>query len=128
MSGPAAAGLFIYAKDLSRLADFYESILGLARVHVTPEIVVLRAPGIELVVHAIPASIAASITISDPPQHREDAALKFFFTVPSLAQARLAAAALSGEVLREQWSGAGFSACNAIDPEGNIFQVRERAL
>ena len=127
MSGPAAAGLFIYAKDLSRLAAFYEAILGLTRAHATPELVVLRAPGIELIVHAIPASIAASITIGDPPQRREDTALKFFFTVPSLAQARLAAPALGGAVLGEQWSGAGFTACNAVDPEGNIFQVRERA-
>ena len=61
MSGPARAGLFIYAKDLPRLADFYESLLGMSRVHGTAELVILRSPDIQLTLHAIPAAIAASI-------------------------------------------------------------------
>jgi predicted enzyme related to lactoylglutathione lyase len=125
MSGPARAGLFIYAKDLSRLAGFYESLLGMSRVHSAGDLVVLRTPDIQLTLHAIPTAIAASITISSPPEKREDAALKFFFTVPSIAEAVAKAPALGGEVLPEQWQGPGFRVCNAVDPEGNIFQVRE---
>lgn len=125
MTGPARAGLFIYAVDLGRLAGFYETLLGLRRVHVTPEIVVLRSSDIQLIVHAIPAPIAARITITDPPERREMSALKFFFTVPSIAAARAQAPTLGGEILEERWSGPGFSVCNAVDPEGNIFQVRE---
>lgn len=128
MSGPARAGLFIYAKDLSRLAAFYESLLGMSRVHSTADLVVLRSPDIQLTLHAIPAAIAASIGISTPPEKREDAALKFFFTVPSIEEAAASAPAFGGEVLKtEQWQGLGFRACNAVDPEGNIFQVRESA-
>ena len=127
MSGPARAGLFIYAKDLSRLADFYESLLGMSRVHSAPDLVVLRSPDIQLTLHAIPATIAASISISSPPEKREDAALKFFFTVPSITEAVAKAPALGGEVLPEQWQGPWFCVCNAVDPEGNIFQVRESA-
>ncbi|WP_241688344.1 VOC family protein [Pseudoxanthomonas composti] len=127
MSGPAQAGLFIYAKDLPRLAGFYESLLGMSRVHAASDLVVLHSPDIQLTLHAIPPAIAASISISSPPDRREDAALKFFFTVPSIAEATAKAPALGGEVLPEQWLGSGFRVCNAVDPEGNIFQIRENA-
>ncbi|WP_034214334.1 VOC family protein [Arenimonas metalli] len=127
MSGPARAGLFIYAKDLSRLAGFYESLLEMSRAHSSADLVVLRSADIQLTIHAIPAAIAESISISIPPEKREDAALKFFFTVPSIPEAAAKAPALGGEVLPEQWHGPGFLVCNAVDPEGNIFQVRESA-
>ena len=127
MSGPAQAGLFIYAKDLPRLAGFYESLLGMSRVHAVSDLVVLRSPDIQLTLHAIPPAIAASISISSSPEKRADAALKFFFTVSSIAEAVVRASALGGEALPEQWQGPGFRVCNAVDPEGNIFQVRESA-
>ena len=127
MSGPAKAGLFIYAKDLARLSGFYESLLGMIRVHSALDLVVLRSPDIQLTLHAIPESIAASIAVSTPPEKRDGAALKFFFTVPSIAVALADAPVLGGEVLPERWHGPGFKACNAVDPEGNIFQLRESA-
>jgi predicted enzyme related to lactoylglutathione lyase len=125
MPASGKAGLFLYAKDLPRLAAFYETLLGMTRVHASAELVVLRSPDIELVVHVIPAAIAATITIASPPRRRESTALKFFFTVPSIETTRAAAPSLGGEVLTEQWKGPGFRVCNAVDPEGNIFQVRE---
>jgi len=125
MAGPAPAGLFIYAKDLNRLTHFYESLLGMTCVHESVDIAVLNSPGLQLVVHAIPPHISATIVLTSPPQPREDTPLKFFFTVPSIASARAAASALGGEVYREQWEGPGFHICNALDPEGNIFQIRE---
>ena len=125
MSGAARAGLFIYAKDLSRLAGFYESLLGMLRAHSAVDLVILRSPDIELTLHAIPAAIAATISITSPPERREEAALKFFFTVPSIAEVAAMAPSLGGEVLPGQWQGPGFQVCNVVDPEGNIFQVRE---
>jgi predicted enzyme related to lactoylglutathione lyase len=127
MSGPARAGLFIYAKDLECLATFYKSIAGMARLHLSDELVVLESPDIQLLIHRIPPHIAAGITIQSPPERREDTALKFFFTVPSLSEARTIAAHLGGEVFNENWEGRGFVVCNGCDPEGNIFQVRENA-
>lgn len=125
MSGPAQAGLFLYAVNLTKVAAFYESLLDMRRLHSVADIVVLQSSDVQLVVHAIPSHIAATISIAEPPQHREDCALKFFFTVPSIEAARANARVLGGEVLEQQWSGPGFRVCNAIDPEGNIFQVRE---
>lgn len=127
MSGPARNGLFLYAKDLERLAGFYQSLLAMRRVHATAELVVLQIPAsdMQLVIHAIPAPIAVTISITTPPVRREDTALKFFLTVPSLPEARRLAASLGGEVYTEQWQGPGFVVSNACDPEGNIFQLRE---
>ena len=61
-----------------------------------------------------------------PPRRREDVALKFFVTVPSIAQSTGAAKQLGGEVFAERWQGPGFKLCNAMDCEGNVFQLRER--
>lgn len=125
MSGPARAGLFIYAKDLPRLAGFYEQVLGLARVHMSGDLVVLESEDIQLVLHEIPAGIASTITIAAPPQRRENTALKFFFTVPDLLAAQAAAESLGGGIFGEQWQGPGFTVRSAYDPEGNVFQLRE---
>ena len=127
MSGPARAGLFVYAVETQRIASFYESVGGMSRLHETPELIVLESPDIQLLVHAVPEPFAADIVISSPPVKRESTALKFFFTVPSLAEARAKAAELGGEVFTENWRGPGFVVCNAMDPEGNVFQVRESA-
>jgi predicted enzyme related to lactoylglutathione lyase len=125
MVGPARAGGFVYALDLERMTRFYEAMFGMQRLHDDAEHVVLQSADLQLVVHAIPARYAAQITLSQPPEPREDQALKLFFSVSSLAQARSVAAAHGGSVDARIWQGPGFDAANAIDPEGNILQVRE---
>jgi predicted enzyme related to lactoylglutathione lyase len=124
MPGPARAGLFLYALDMEAIAAFYAAIVGMETLSQTADLRVLEAPDMQLLVHRIPAAIAATISLSSPPLRREDTALKFFFTVPSLAEAREKARALGGEVGNENWQGPGFIACNAVDPEGNVFQLR----
>jgi catechol 2,3-dioxygenase-like lactoylglutathione lyase family enzyme len=125
MPGPARAGAVLYAKDVERLAAFYETLLPMARVHADAEIIVSESPDFQLVIHAIPPHIASTIVIGSPPVRRAETALKLFFTVSSLSEARSTAARLGGEVFSEEWQGPGFRVCNACDPEGNIFQVRE---
>ena len=127
MPGPARAGLFVYAVDSDRIASFYEAVVGMGRLHEDADLIVLASPDFQLLVHATPPHVAARIAITSPPRKREDTALKFFFTVPSLAAARATAARLGGEVFSESWRGPGFVVCNAMDPEGNVFQVRESA-
>ena len=127
MPGPARAGLFIYASDKDRLSTFYQVIAGMKLLNSTPDLTVLESEDIQLLVHQIPKHIASDITIQVPPLRRENTALKFFFTVPSLVVARNEAARLGGKVFTENWQGPGFVVCNAMDPEGNVFQVRESA-
>jgi predicted enzyme related to lactoylglutathione lyase len=125
MPTPARAGVFIYAKDLPRLAAFYAAVLGMRPGHADDDIAVLASPDLQLLVHRIPAHIAVDIHIETPPVRREDCAIKFFATVPSLADAGTTAASLGGQLFDERWRGPGFIVCNAMDPEGNVFQIRE---
>ena len=125
MPGPARAGAVIYAVDRTRMAIFYETLLGMRRLSAAADHAVLQSPDIQLVVHAIPEIIASTITIASPPELREDTPVKLFFTVRSLNEAQRLAATVGGEVFDETWEGAGFLARNGRDPEGNIFQVRE---
>lgn len=125
MSGPAQAGLFLYAKDLGRVVGFYESILGMSKLHVSDDMVVLQSQGVQLIVHRIPAHIAAEFEIASPPILREESAMKFFFTIPSIDSVRPVAAELGGMILDTIYRDPGFHVCNAYDPEGNIFQVRQ---
>lgn len=124
MSGPARAGLFIYAKEMGRLVKFYEAVLGASARHRTEELAVLQSPDVQLVIYQIPEERSADIVIEVPPKRRASA-LKFFFTVPSIAAASTIAENLGGGVDDEQWQGPGFLVRNGYDPEGNVFHIRE---
>ena len=125
MPGPARAGAVIYAVDLPRMAVFYETLLGMRRGSAAADHAVLDSSDIQLVIHAIPAIIARTITIAAPPDLREDTPIKLFFSVPDLAEAQRLADVAGGAVFDETWEGEGFLARNGRDPEGNIFQLRE---
>ncbi len=117
----------VFAKDKARLSAFYLQTLGLTTVESAPSHDVLRAPGIELVVHAIPAEYAAGIVISTPPERREDAAFKPAFVVADLEAVRRAALAAGGflEPGERAWRIHGAVVLDGSDPEGNVVQFRQ---
>lgn len=127
MSLAPKPGAVLFAKDVARLAQFYEALAGLARVSGDADHVVLEGEHHQLVVHGIPRRVAAQIEITTPPQLRDQATLKLCLPVPSIAAAREQAARLGGQVLppRKAWEARGFRACDGHDPEGNVFQLRE---
>ena len=98
MSGPARAGLFIYAVDEKRVADFYMEIAGMEVLHQREDLIVLQSSDIQLLIHKIPDEISSGIEIEEPPARRENSALKFFFTVKSIASAKDLAKKMGGEV------------------------------
>lgn len=120
-------GAVIFVKNLERVAKFYEKLLSLSVVEAESGHVVLESEAIQLVLHAIPAHIAESISISEPPEVREETPIKLFFPVVSIAQARASAPALGGQVglVEREWEFRGIRACDAHDPEGNVFQLRQ---
>jgi predicted enzyme related to lactoylglutathione lyase len=123
-----AMGLLIYAKQCEALAQFYATVAGLQITHREPTLRRLEGAGVELLVHGIPDVIARDIRISSPPQRREDCALKLILSVPSLEAARLQIETLGGAwFAAESWRDAESKVCNAMDPEGNVFQLREPA-
>lgn len=119
MPGPARAGALLYAADIERIASFYQQLLAMMRLAASAERIVLESPDFQLLVHALPPQVPA------PSAGPRSSALRLFFTVDSLATARERAASLGGNIQRQEWQGPGFTVCNATDPEGNVFQVRE---
>jgi predicted enzyme related to lactoylglutathione lyase len=129
MSSSANTGAVVFAKDLGRVAGFYEALFSLPVVHSERDHVVLESGQFQLVVHAIPRKIADSIAITSPPTRRTETPIKLFFFVPSIAEARVKAEALGGELnpRKSEWEARGSRACDGHDPEGNVVQVREHA-
>lgn len=124
-----ATGVMVYAKDVERLALFYRAVL---QLELNPDesepehgYLVLEARGSQLIIHAIPAAYADEIKIQTPPVVREECALKFFFTVHDLKHAGDVAAELGGSVDQQVCGSARYWYCNALDPEGNVFQLRQ---
>ena len=89
MSGPARAGLFIYAVNSRSVANFYCAIANMTILREREDLIVLQSPDIQLLIHKIPDHIAKDITIESPPLRRENTTLKFFFTVRSIDKAAL---------------------------------------
>jgi predicted enzyme related to lactoylglutathione lyase len=127
MSYRARAAAVLYVKDLKRVCAFYAGVLGLTIDHADDEYAVLESPMFQLVILAVPPSIAASIEIADPPRRREDTPIKLVFFVPSISAARSAAERLGGKLnpAASEWQFQGHRICDGYDPEGNVFQLRE---
>lgn len=129
MSDHDRAGAVLYAKDVARVSAFYAGIAGMAVTHTEADHVVLDSPSLQLVVVAIPAAVAATIDIANPPQRRTDTPIKLALAVKSLAAAREAAPSLGGELnpVEREWVYGQHRVCDGHDPEGNVVQLRVRA-
>lgn len=129
MSDHERAGAVVYAKDVARVSAFYAGIAGMAVTHTETDHVVLDSPSLQLVIVAIPAAVAATIDIADPPRRRADTPIKLAFSVASLDAARKAAPRLGGELnsVEREWVYRQHRVCDGHDPEGNVVQFRVRA-
>jgi predicted enzyme related to lactoylglutathione lyase len=126
MPDSSHAGVVLYALDMERVATFYEGVLHLERRASDAERVALFSGDFQLIIHAIPAPIAATIVIESPPEPREETVFRLFFTVASLSQAARTVSALGGELFPHGGEQDGVRVRDGCDPEGNIFQLRER--
>ena len=72
--------------------------------------------------HAIPAEIAKGIEIESPPIPRQENPLKLIFEVEDVEAERARLESLGIQTLRRPWQKPG-EAFDAVDPEGNIFQI-----
>jgi hypothetical protein len=129
VSNELKAGAVLFAKDLPRIARFYAELVPMAVALSESDLIVLESNQVQLVVHPIPKRIARSIKITSPPARRMDIAIKLFFPVASLAEARAKALDLGGELdpPGKEFEARGFRACDGHDPEGNVVQFREIA-
>lgn len=124
---PHHGGAVIYAKELKRLADFYERVVGMRVCHIAKDHVMLESGAFQLVILQVPPRVAKTITVTVPPTRREDTPIKPVFFVESIARARQIAPECGGMVnaARREWSFDSVTVCDGCDPEGNVFQLRQ---
>lgn len=129
MTKQAPAAAVIYAKDVARLSAFYARVAGLAVTHTEADHASLESTALQLFIVAMNPAIATKVEITQPPTLRENTALKFIFPVASLADARQLATESGGALkpAQAEWAFNGHRHCDGHDPEGNVFQLRERA-
>jgi predicted enzyme related to lactoylglutathione lyase len=123
----ANVAVVIYAVDIARVSDFYAAILHVEDLRREADHVVLETPGCQLVVLAIPASVAQDIVITSPPGRRTETPIKVSFPVESIAASRAMAGRLGGQIDSppREWQFEGHTVCDGQDPEGNVLQLRE---
>ncbi len=110
----------IFVKDLPRMAEFYGEVLGLRPVAGTrtESWAEFSAGAASVALHAIPPEIASQFEITSPPQPREEYPVKLIFSVTDLDAEQARLERLGVTLTRRPWG-----ACDAVDPEGNIFQI-----
>lgn len=123
-----ALSLVLYAKNKKRVSTFYQAVAGFSVVESESTHDLLSGPSGELVVHAIPKAIAASITITRPPALREEGAIKPVIPVADLEAARMLARKAGGGLLGPEaaWSWRGRLQVNGWDPEGNVLAFTQQ--
>jgi hypothetical protein len=127
LNSPIRQGVVIFAKNKVRVSAFYRSTLDLVAFEEASSHDVLRGHGLEVVIHTIPRKIAAEITITQPPQVRENTPIKPTFVVVSLEAVRAAAQATGGflKPVEGAWHFRGATVLDGHDPEGNVVQFKQ---
>jgi catechol 2,3-dioxygenase-like lactoylglutathione lyase family enzyme len=114
----------IYVKDLPRMRDFYTKLFGAGPVNRewTDVYAQFETGGARFALHAIPAEIAAQIEISTPPKPRERSPVKLAFHVGDAIAEKQRLESMGVTTILRPWQNLSES-CDAVDPEGNIFQI-----
>jgi hypothetical protein len=130
MSTKPKPSFVIFAKNVAKLAKFYEIVVPMDAILTDESHVVLDSDTLQLVIHAIPQPIADSFDIAEPPVIRGELPIKPCIPVASLATVRENAAMLGGglHAPEQEWENPFFRACDGFDPEGNVIQFRENPV
>ena len=116
--------MLIFAKDLEAMAAFYADAIGLRRRETSAPgfVEMLRGSDVVLALHQVPEAIAEEITITRPPQRREDSAMKACLEVADIDATR-AAVLEHGGLADATWDWEGRRYCECADLEGNPLQL-----
>ena len=121
------AQMVLYAKNLVSMQAFYQGVFLLKVETAAADHVVLASPACQLILVEVPAAIASTIHIADPPARRSETPFKLVLEVESIAAARNAALGWGGRVdpVEREWTFQGRRVCDDHDPEGNVVQFRQ---
>jgi predicted enzyme related to lactoylglutathione lyase len=125
---PTLVGMVVYAKDIEKVATFYQRTLSLLVLEKQPGFIVVGDVHLEIAVVRLPEALAKETHISVPPHVREETPLKFSFLVDDLDRAHIEAIAAGGgtKAVAAAWRWRGQLHLEAYDPEGNVVQFRRR--
>jgi catechol 2,3-dioxygenase-like lactoylglutathione lyase family enzyme len=114
----------LFVKRLEPMVSFYGDTLGLTLLKdgSSQSWAEFAAEGARLALHAIPAELAETIVVADPPRPREETPIKLVFWVDDVAAERTRLLS-RGVVMLELRA---WGACDGVDPEGNVFQIAQR--
>lgn len=115
-------GAMLFVKDFGRMVTFYGDVLGLKALERTDTWAEFDAGSARFALHAIPSQLAAECETPSPPRPRENNPIRLDFVVPDVERERPRLEALGVTLLVRPWG-----ACDAVDPEGNVFGLRDRA-
>jgi predicted enzyme related to lactoylglutathione lyase len=121
-------GAVLFAKDLAALSNFYQAVLAISASHSAEDHVVIASTKLRLLIHRLPADVASTVQIANPPRARSQTAIKLMFEVASIADARQYAQEHGGQLFppESEWVDGDFRVCDGTDPEGNVVQFIER--
>jgi predicted enzyme related to lactoylglutathione lyase len=111
---------------LDRTSAFYQECFAFEVVDsAAGDYKVLESQAWTLSLVQVPADIAQSIVVSDPPLRRDGTPIKLAFDVNSLTAHRAMIVSSGGRIDESEWVFRGYRHCDFVDPEGNIGQLRE---
>ena len=112
----------LYVKDFPRMLTFYSELFGAkaANTEWTDTWARFDVGGASFALHAIPADIARELQVSSVP--RENSPAKFIFQVDNVPAERRRLESLKIPTIERPWQDPSES-FEAVDPEGNIFQI-----
>ncbi|MEY4276427.1 MAG: hypothetical protein RIS26_890 [Actinomycetota bacterium] len=123
--------LVIFSVSGEKLAHFYEMVLSFSRTQHpgdSNDYIRLQKGKEELIIHTVPAQIAESIVLENPPVPREESAMKPVFEVESLSIAVEQVSNFGGIVTDRAFTLDGLTYRDIVDPEGNVLQLRSVVL
>jgi predicted enzyme related to lactoylglutathione lyase len=124
-----AASAVLYVTDLSAMRAFYETCFAMVPAYAEQGVCVLASSDWELSLVCVPATVAATLVIADPPRRRAGSPLKLAFDVSELddAGSRVIAAGGRLDPADGAWEFRGRRYRDCLDPEGNVVQLRQPA-
>ena len=119
--------IVLYAKDIERLAVFYETALRLPRMDQDADFVLLGAGAVELAVVRASKAMSKAIQITSPPRLRAETPMKPSFPVSAIEALRAGIDSAGGGLkpIGAAWTWRGDLHLDGWDPEGNVFQLRQ---
>ena len=124
MESNLQTGAVLFVSKIQQVADFYEQVAGLVILAQESDHIILERGSYQLVVHKIPEHYKSN---SDGNSARQHNTLKPVYFIADISAARDAAARLGGKISakEKEWDFQGTLVCDGVDPEGNIFQLRQ---